>query len=45
MVQALWVVIALIALAPELSAASFSVKRELGYRPTNGGSETVSHSP
>ena len=30
---------------PELSAPSFSVKRELGYRPTNGGSETVSHSP
>jgi len=30
---------------PELSAPSFSVKRELGYRPTNGGSETVSQSP
>jgi hypothetical protein len=27
---------------PELSASSFSVKRELSYRPTNGGSETVS---
>ena len=30
---------------PEFSASSFSVKRELGYRPTNGGSETVSQSP
>ena len=30
---------------PEFSAPSFSVKRELGYRPTNGGSETVSQSP
>jgi hypothetical protein len=27
---------------PELSASSFSVKRELSYRPTNGGSEAVS---
>ena len=26
---------------PELSAPSFSVKRELSYRPTNGGSEAV----
>ena len=30
---------------PEFSASSFSVKRELSYRPTNGGSETVSQSP
>ena len=29
---------------PELSASSFSVKRELSYRPTNGGSEAVSQS-
>ena len=28
----------------ELSASSFSVKRELSYRPTNGGSEAVSQS-
>ncbi len=30
---------------PELSAPSFSAKRELGYRPTNGSSEAVSQSP
>ena len=33
--------------SPELSASSFSVKRELSYRryrPTNGGSEAVSQS-
>ena len=30
--------------SPELSAPSFSVKRELSYRPTNGGSEAVSQS-
>jgi hypothetical protein len=29
---------------PELPASSFSVKRELSYRPTNGGSETLSQS-
>jgi hypothetical protein len=29
---------------PELSASSFSVQRELSYRPTNGGSEAVSQS-
>jgi len=29
---------------PELSASSFSVNRELSYRPTNGGSEAVSQS-
>jgi hypothetical protein len=29
---------------PELSASSFSVKRELSYRPTNGGSKAVSQS-
>ncbi len=29
---------------PELSASTFSVKRELSYRPTNGGSEAVSQS-
>jgi hypothetical protein len=28
----------------ELSASSFSVKRELSYRPTNGGSQAVSQS-
>ena len=28
----------------ELSASSFSVKRKLSYRPTNGGSEAVSQS-
>ena len=30
--------------SPELSASSFSVKRKLSYRPTNGGSEAVSQS-
>jgi hypothetical protein len=30
---------------PEITASSFSVKRELSYRPTNGGSETVLQSP
>ena len=29
---------------PELSASSFSVKRELSYHPTNGGSKAVSQS-
>jgi hypothetical protein len=29
---------------PELSASSFPVKRELSYRPTNGGSQAVSQS-